>query len=107
MSLPRLVRGICLGKFIFVPCVILTFAAFGVAKPKEREAPSWVTETATRAVPAYPGRVPAVVLLNEQKVTVDSTGMMTSVTRGAVKILTYEGKCEAQVIEGYKKAGVR
>jgi hypothetical protein len=72
---------------------------------KDKEAPSWVTEVATRALPAYSGKVPAAVLLNEQKVTVDSSGIVTTVTRHAVKILTHEGKHEAEVVEGYEKGG--
>lgn len=60
---------------------------------------------ATRPLPAYTGRVPAAVLFNEQKVTVDSLGMMDIISRHAVKILTHEGKGEANVVESYEKGG--
>ena len=76
-----------------------------LASNKEKEAPSWVTEVATRATPAYSGKVPAAVLLDEQKVTVDPSGMVDTVTRHAVKILTHDGKREAEVTEGYEKGG--
>jgi len=83
----------------------LLAAQFAVAGSKDKEVPSWVTEMATRTLPAYSGKVPAAVLLNEQKVTVDSSGMVSTVTRHAVKILTHEGKSEAEVVEGYEKGG--
>jgi len=83
--------------------ILITGVAFGASK--EKEAPSWVTEVATRAFPVYSGKVPAVVLLDEQHVTVQPTGMVDTVTRHAVKILNHEGKNEAVVVEGYEKGG--
>lgn len=77
----------------------------GVAKPKEKPAPSWVSEIATRPLPTYSGRVPAAVLFEEERVTVDSLGIMEIVNRRAVKILTHEGKSEAKVVEAYEKGG--
>ena len=62
-------------------------------------------KVATRATPTYSGKVPAAVLLDEQKVTVDPSGLVDTVTRHAVKILTHEGKREAEVTEGYEKGG--
>ena len=79
----------------------LSCAAFG----KEKDVPSWVAEVATRALPVYAGTVPAAVLLDDEKVTVESTGMVDTVTRCAIKILTHEGKKEAEVMEGYEKGG--
>lgn len=90
---------------IFVSAIILAAVSTGFAKPKDKEAPSWVAEVATRATPAYSGRVPAAVLFNEQKVTVDSLGMMSTITRRAVKILTHDGKQEAEALVGYEKGG--
>src|SRR6185437_4612945 len=92
-------------KLVFAFGTILILALPGVTKPKGKEAPSWVTEIATRPLPAYPGRVPAAVLFEERKVTVDSLGMMDIVNRRAVKILTHEGKREAEVVESYEKGG--
>jgi hypothetical protein len=90
-------------KRAFFAALLLTGSAF--AASKDKETPSWVSEVATRAIPAYSGKVPAAVLLNEQKVTVDSSGMVDTVTRHAVKILTHAGKREAEVAEAYEKGG--
>ena len=92
-------------KKLAVVAIFLAAACTGWAASKEKEAPSWVTEVATRQLPAYSGRVPATVLLNEQRATVDTSGMVDTVTRHAVKILTHEGKREAEVVEGYEKGG--
>jgi hypothetical protein len=85
--------------------VLLLSAPLNWSKPKEKPSPSWVKEVATREVPVYSGKIPAVVLLNERKVKVDADGMVTTVTRYAVKILNHEGKDEAEVIEYYEKGG--
>jgi Domain of Unknown Function with PDB structure (DUF3857)/Transglutaminase-like superfamily len=92
-------------KPLTITAITLVSVTLGLSKPKVKEAPSWVTEVATRATPAFSGRVPAVVLFYEQKVNVDSLGMMTTVTRRAVKILTHEGKREAQAAESYEQDG--
>jgi transglutaminase-like putative cysteine protease len=86
--------------------VCLTLAVLSLtAFAKEKEVPSWVSEVATRALPEYSGKVPAAVLLDDHKVTVDPAGMVDTVTRFAIKILTHEGKSEAEVVEGYEKGG--
>lgn len=92
-------------NLIFAIAVAAAAACAGWSKTKEKAAPSWVTETATRATPVYSGRVPAAVLLNEQKVTIDALGTMNTVTRKAVKILTHEGKQEAEAVVAYEKGG--
>lgn len=92
-------------KLISAFVAIASAVSPGLAKPKQKEAPSWVTEIATRALPTYPGRVPAAVLFEEERVTVDPLGMMDIVNRRAVKVLTHEGKSEAKIIEGYEKGG--
>ena len=91
-------------KLAFAVVVLSTFPML-VAVSKEPNAPSWVAEVATRALPAYAGKVPAAVLLDEQKVTVDSNGVMDTLTRHAVKILTHDGKREAEAVESYEKGG--
>ncbi len=91
--------------FCVLPLVLVLSTSLSWSKAKEKEAPSWVKEVATRSVPVYPGKVPAVVLLNEQKVKVDPDGTVTTVTRRAVKILNHQGKGEADVLEYYEKGG--
>ena len=56
-------------------------------------------------MPAYPGKVPAAVLLQEQHVTVDTAGGMSTVTRSAIKVLTHEGRRAAVATAGYYKNG--
>jgi transglutaminase-like putative cysteine protease len=85
--------------------VLALLLAASYAGAKEKDAPSWVTEVATRALPVYSGKVPGAVLLDEQKVTVDANGVMDTVTRHAVKVLTHQGKRLAEVTEGYEKGG--
>ena len=94
-----------LQKLVIVSGLILGAVMSGNAKPKEKDAPGWVTEVATRPTPTYPGRVSAVVLFYERKVTVDPTGTVITVTRRAVKVLTHEGKREAEAVEPYEKGG--
>lgn len=88
-----------------VAAVWIAAASVCFAASKEQEAPSWVTEAASRTLPAFSGKVPAAVLLNEQRATVDASGLVTTVTRHAVKILTHDGKRMAAVTEGYEKGG--
>ena len=72
-----------------------------------KEAPSWVTEAASKTLPNYPGKVPAAVLLEEQRVNVDNSGLVTTRTRRAIKILTHEGQRSANAIVPYLRGGSR
>jgi hypothetical protein len=57
-------------------------------------------------VPTYDRDVPAVVLRNEQNVTVESDGKISTVTRFAVRILNRDGRPYAEAAEMYlTKAG--
>jgi hypothetical protein len=68
-----------------------------------KDVPSWVEEVATRQLPAYPGKVPAAVLLHDQHVTMDQSGTITVVERRAIKILNQQGKRDAFVAVHYWK----
>ena len=92
-------------KFSFAAATLFSFTTLLLGSTKEKETPSWVTEVATRPLPPYSGKVPVAVLLDEQKVTIDPSGMMDTITRHAVKILTHDGKRQAQVVEDYEKGG--
>ena len=70
-----------------------------------KDFPSWVQEVSTRKTPQYSGKVPAAVLLDEQRVTVDASGATSIVTRRAIKILNHEGKREAVASATYYKNG--
>ena len=58
--------------------------------------PSWLTELASSRIPEYDSEVGAVVLLNEQTVTVEPDGKVTTSVRKAIKVLTREGRREAR-----------
>ncbi len=80
--------------------LLLAPAVWGSAN---KDVPSWVEEVSTRKLPAYPGKVHAAVLLDEQRVTLDPSGTMTVVARHAIKILNQEGKRDARVRVHYWK----
>jgi len=80
--------------------VCLTFVSGLMAAPT-KEIPSWVLEVSSRSIPAYAGKVPATILLSEQHVVVDPSGLITTHTRMALKILTHEGQRQAVAKEFY------
>src|SRR6185503_10940900 len=88
--LPRLI-GIC---FIVLLSVVPAFAG--------DEVPAWLQQAAAIPAPAYDKDVPAVVLLREQRVTVNEDGRVTTVTFVAVRILIREGRNYAFVKEFYQ-----
>jgi Domain of Unknown Function with PDB structure (DUF3857)/Transglutaminase-like superfamily len=65
------------------------------------DAPAWVREAAATAMPKYDAKVPAVVLLNEQHLTVDDNGRRTCTTRRAVRVLSRDGREYARAAEIY------
>lgn len=69
------------------------------------EAPSWLRELATAKLPDYGRKVPAAVLLNEERVAVDESGRITTTTRAAIRILTREGRDQAVARESYQTDG--
>jgi hypothetical protein len=79
-------------------------AAHGAA-PKD--APSWVEEASSKILPSYGGKVPAAVLLEERRVSVDNSGLVTIRVRKAIKILTHEGQRSAEAMVPYLRGGSR
>ncbi|HKP85630.1 MAG TPA: DUF3857 domain-containing protein [Blastocatellia bacterium] len=65
------------------------------------DAPSWLRQAASLSAPGYGKEVPAVVLLNESKVTVEDDGKVTTTNYYAVKVLTREGRDAAVAREVY------
>jgi transglutaminase-like putative cysteine protease len=90
----------------FVIAAILLCACSGYAAVS-RDAPSWVAEAASKTLPNYPGKVPAAVLLEEQRVSVNDSGLVTTRTRRAIKILTHDGQRSAEAIVPYLRGGSR
>jgi hypothetical protein len=90
----------------FVASVAATFlCGSAICGTQVKDTPSWVQEVSSRAVPSYPGKVPAAILLSERHVSVDSSGLVTTTTRKAIKVLTHEGQHEAVAQESYFTAG--
>lgn len=59
------------------------------------DAPAWLRQAASTSVPAYEKDVPAVVLHDEQQVTLGPDGKLVSVENFAVKMLNREGRAFA------------
>jgi transglutaminase-like putative cysteine protease len=79
----------------------LTGLCFVTAVASSDEAPSWLQQAAAIKVPVYDKDVPAVVLQNDQVVTVSEDGRVTTTTTYAVRILTREGRDYAGAVEPY------
>ncbi|HYX28505.1 MAG TPA: DUF3857 and transglutaminase domain-containing protein [Pyrinomonadaceae bacterium] len=60
------------------------------------DAPQWLQQAAAVKVPAYDKDVQAVVLVNDEQVTVNSDGRVITVRNYAVRILTHEGRAYAR-----------
>lgn len=73
----------------------------GTAIAGENEAPAWLRQAAQGSAPTYEKEVPAVVLHNEDQVTITNEGRVTIVTRFAVRVLTRNGRNAARATEGY------
>ena len=69
------------------------------------DAPSWLREFSTTNVPAFPAKVPAVVLLAETAITVEDNGRVTTSERKGIKVLTREGRNEASAMVTYFTSG--
>jgi hypothetical protein len=59
------------------------------------DAPQWLRQAAATTMPAFDKKVPAVVLFDESKATVDEDGRITKSNYYAVKILSREGRGQA------------
>ncbi len=76
-------------RLIFLIAVVasLTYTAYAGSQP-----PAWMKQAAASAVPSYPKDVPAVVLHQEQQVTLGSDGKLVTVENYAVKLLSRDGR---------------
>jgi transglutaminase-like putative cysteine protease len=78
----------------------LAVVLVGVAAASD-EAPAWVRDAASAATPKYESKVPAVVLLDEQRVTIDDSGKRTITTHKVLRVLSQDGRREAHATEHY------
>lgn len=66
------------------------------------ETPAWLRQAAGANTPAVGKDVPAVVLLDETKVTVGADGRVTTINSYAVRVLNREGRNAARASEVYR-----
>ena len=71
-------------------CALLAASAWAAD-----DVPSWLREYASAPAPAYEPHVPAVVLFEEQTVSVDEKGVVVTSNHKAIRILTRDGRKEA------------
>jgi len=72
------------------------FAAFGCIAPSARaNAPDWVQQVAAKAPGQYPAEANAVVLLDDESLTVTGSGQAEVLHRRVVRILRPQGREEA------------
>ena len=86
-------------RIILICCVFVAVASTALAAGDD--VPAWLQRAAATSNEAYDKDVPAVVLDNEQAVTLGNDGKITTVTTYAVRILTREGREYAEAVAGY------
>ncbi len=75
------------GSILFI---LIAIANQGYALAQE--VPQWLKQASANPAPTQDRRVPALVLLNEQSIRVEEDGKVVTVERGAMRILTGEGR---------------
>ena len=81
--------------------IVLLGSVPATARAVADEAPLWLQQAAKLPVPTYEKDVPAVVLHDERRVTVNEDGRMVTVNTFAVRILLREGRMFAKATEFY------
>lgn len=71
---------------------VVGFVLLLSAVPVMADAPVWFKQAAIQQVPSYPKDVPAVVLLDEQQVTLGSDGKLVTIENYAVRLLNSDGR---------------
>lgn len=86
-----------MSKFIKVHLVIavLSLCGFAANAAADSSPPQWMRQAASGATPTYEKDVPAVVLHDEQQVTLGANGGLVTVENYAVKMLNREGRHHA------------
>jgi Domain of Unknown Function with PDB structure (DUF3857)/Transglutaminase-like superfamily len=89
-------------RFIFTLLFFIALFTSVSANPVDSGAPSWLRQAASATVPTtYEKNVKAVVLHNEQQVTLEGSGMLVTTENKAIKVLTREGRREAVALAFY------
>lgn len=76
---------------LIIAALVLAFSANAFAD----DAPLWLKQASSAQVPTYDKDISAVVLHDEQQITLGSDGKLTTVSNYAVKLLVREGKSYA------------
>jgi Domain of Unknown Function with PDB structure (DUF3857)/Transglutaminase-like superfamily len=83
----------------------LVLAGIALGTPRisvAADPPVWLRDAARTAVPTLDRNVPAVVLLNDQRVTIEDDGRVVAATSYAVRVLTRAGRAAAGAQEVYR-----
>jgi len=70
----------------------ILFLAILVSRAIASDAPAWMKQAMTASIPSYEKDVPAVVLRDEEQVTVGDDGKIVTTQNYAIKMLTREGR---------------
>ena len=76
---------------VFVWSLLLVSGVTVMAAPDDQP-PGWMRQAASATIPAYEKDVPAVVLHDEQQVTLSGDGKLVTVENYAIKLLTRQGR---------------
>jgi hypothetical protein len=89
----------CLSSVLFV--LALLSGDLSARPLGDESAPAWLQQASRAVTPEYQKDVPAVVLHNEQSVTIGPDGLMTVTTYYAVRVLTRDGRAYADAGAAY------
>lgn len=87
-------------RFIFTLLFFIALFTSVSANPVDNSPPGWLRSAASMSVPSYDKNVRAVVLHNEEHVSLEGGNLITTENR-AVRILTREGREEAYAVAFY------
>jgi hypothetical protein len=87
--------------------LFLGLAALAEPASAKDPLPSWLAQAVSSPVPSYDPKVPAVVLHQEETLSLDAEGRVEGTTRFAVRILRYEGRIYATGRQHYRTDGGR
>jgi hypothetical protein len=82
--------------FVIAAAAIFAMPAFAA------DPPSWLREVSQSPTPSTARDVPAVVLLNDQRITIEEEGRVLMATSYAVRVLTRTGRFAAVATEVYR-----
>src|SRR5678810_709161 len=92
-----------LGRQLLLSAAMVS--ALSLAAPEARamvEPPAWLKDAAKAAPQAVPPSVPAVVLLHDERVTIESDGRIITSVSHAARVLTRAGRAAADAAEVYR-----